>query len=109
MSRRTNEIGVRVTLGATRRHIVWIILRDIIVLTAVGVVIGVPLALAASGSARTLLFNLGPHDPAAMTMAVGALMPCDARRPDPGPPRRGHRSDGGDSARVRTTGERASR
>lgn len=73
VARRTNEIGVRMTLGANRRHIVSIVLRDIIVTTAVGVAIGVPLALTASDSARTLLFNLGPRDPAAIAMAVGAL------------------------------------
>ena len=73
VARRTNEIGVRMTLGANRRHIVWIVLRDIIVTTAVGVAIGVPLALTASDSARTLLFNLGPRDPAAIAMAVVAL------------------------------------
>jgi predicted permease len=73
VARRTNEIGVRMTLGASRRHIVWIVLRDILVTTAVGVAIGVPLALMASDSARTLLFNLGPRDPAAMAMAVAAL------------------------------------
>jgi predicted permease len=73
VARRTNEIGVRMTLGATRRHIVWIVLREIMVTTAVGVAIGVPLALVASDSARTLLFNLGPRDPAAIAMAVAAL------------------------------------
>jgi ABC-type antimicrobial peptide transport system permease subunit len=73
VARRTTEIGVRMTLGATRRHIVWIVLRDILATTAVGVAIGVPLALMASDSARTLLFNLGPHDPAAIAMAVAAL------------------------------------
>jgi predicted permease len=73
VARRTNEIGVRMTLGAARRHIVWIVLRDILATTAVGVAIGVPLALMASDSARTLLFNLGPRDPAAIAMAVAAL------------------------------------
>jgi predicted permease len=73
VARRTSEIGVRMTLGATRRHIVWIVLRDIIATTAVGVGVGVPLALIASDSARSLLFNLGPRDPAAIAMAVAAL------------------------------------
>jgi predicted permease len=73
VARRTNEIGVRMTLGATRRHIVWIVIREILVTTAVGVAIGIPLALVASDRARTLLFNLGPRDPAAIAMAVAAL------------------------------------
>ncbi len=76
VARRTNEIGVRMTLGASRRHIVWIVLRDIVLMTTIGVAVGIPLALALSGSARTLLFNLGPHDPVAMAMAVVALTVC---------------------------------
>ena len=76
VARRTNEIGVRMTLGATRRHIVWIVLSEIVLMTAIGVAFGIPLALAASGSARTLLFNLGPHDPLAIAMAVLALTVC---------------------------------
>lgn len=76
VSRRTNEIGVRMTLGATRAHIVWIVLREIVLMTAIGLAIGVPLALAGSGYVRSLLFNLEPHDPAAMTIAVAALTLC---------------------------------
>jgi predicted permease len=76
VSRRTNEIGVRMTLGATRAHIVWIVLREIVLMTGVGLAIGVPLALAGSGYVRALLFNLEPHDPAAMAVAVAALTVC---------------------------------
>ena len=76
VSRRTNEIGVRMTLGATRTHIVWIVLRETVQMTAIGLAIGIPLALAGSGYVRSLLFNLEPHDPAAMTFAVAALTLC---------------------------------
>jgi predicted permease len=76
VSRRTNEIGVRMTLGARRGHIVWIVLREIVLLTAAGLAIGIPLALAGSGYLGSLLFNLTPHDPAAMTIAVAALALC---------------------------------
>jgi predicted permease len=75
-SRRTNEIGIRMTLGATRGHIVWIVLRDIVVLTAIGVSVGVPMALAGSRYIQTLLFGLGPRDPATIATAVVALTLC---------------------------------
>jgi macrolide transport system ATP-binding/permease protein len=76
VARRTSEIGVRMTLGARGGQIVWMVLREIVVMTAIGVGIGTPLALAGSGYVRTLLFDVQPRDPAAMTIAVGALMLC---------------------------------
>jgi ABC-type antimicrobial peptide transport system permease subunit len=64
------------TLGARGSQIVWMVVREIVMMTAIGVGIGIPLALAGSGYIRTLLFNLEPRDPAAMTIAVAALMLC---------------------------------
>ena len=75
-SRRTNEIGIRMTLGVTRGHIVWIVLRDIVLMTAIGAGVGVPLALAGSRYIQTLLFGLGPRDPATIAIAVMALTLC---------------------------------
>jgi ABC-type antimicrobial peptide transport system permease subunit len=54
----------------------WIVLREIVLMPVLGLAIGVPLALAGSGYVRSLLFNLGPHDPMAMTIAVAALTVC---------------------------------
>jgi macrolide transport system ATP-binding/permease protein len=76
VARRTNEIGVRMTLGARRGHIFWIVLREVVLMTGIGLGIGVPLALAGSDYIRTLLFNLRPHDPAAVAIAVAALTVC---------------------------------
>jgi predicted permease len=76
VARRTNEIGIRMTLGAQRRRIVWMVLRDVLVLTAVGVAIGVPLALAASRYVRSWLYGIEPHDPPAIGIAVVALLVC---------------------------------
>ena len=45
MSMRTAEIGVRMAVGARREQVVWMILKDSLLLTAAGVVIGVPLAM----------------------------------------------------------------
>jgi predicted permease len=76
VARRTSEIGVRMTLGARGSQIAWMVLREIVVMTAIGVGIGIPLALAGSGYVRTLLFDVQPRDPAAMAIAVAALMLC---------------------------------
>ena len=76
VARRTNEIGIRMTLGAQRRLIVWMVLRDVLLMTAVGIVIGVPLALAGSRYVRALLYGIEPHDPLAIAIGLGALAGC---------------------------------
>ena len=69
VSRRTNELGVRMALGATRRGIVELVLRDVAGLVVVGVLIGTVVALALSDVARSLLFGLTPDDPATFVTA----------------------------------------
>jgi len=72
VSMRRNEIGIRVALGASRGNVVGIILRQTLVLLALGVTIGVVLALAATQSASSLLFGLRPNDP--FTFAGASLL-----------------------------------
>ena len=76
VSRRTNEIGIRVTLGAQRGRIMWMILREVLVLTAAGLAIGIPLALAGSHYVRSLLYGIEPTDPVAIAIAIAALVTC---------------------------------
>lgn len=76
VTRRTNEIGVRMTLGAGRGRILWIVLRQVVVMTAIGLAIGVPLALFGSQYVRSLLYQVAPNDPVAMTIGAGALLIC---------------------------------
>ena len=70
VARRTNEIGIRMALGATRKSVVWMVLRRVIVLAAVGLGISVPIALGSATLIESLLFDTTPHDPRALTMAV---------------------------------------
>ena len=60
---RRNEIGVRMALGASRVSIVGMVLWQTILLVALGTVLGIALALAATRGAGSLLFGLQPHDP----------------------------------------------
>jgi ABC-type antimicrobial peptide transport system permease subunit len=64
------------TLGAQRQRIRWMILRDVLVLTTVGLAIGIPLALAGSRYVRAFLYGIEPHDPAAIGIALAALVIC---------------------------------
>ena len=73
VTRRTNEIGIRVALGAESRDIIWMILRESLLLVAIGVVIGVPTALGAAKLISSQLFGLSVIDPVALLTAVGLL------------------------------------
>ncbi len=74
VARRTNDIGIRVALGARRGSVVWMVLREACVLTALGLVISVPVALASSQLVESFLFNMKPNDPGALVAAVAILL-----------------------------------
>ena len=73
VARRRNEIGVRIALGADRTHVITLVLREAVLLLAVGLTLGVVLALWAGRAAATLLFGLPPHD-AVSLVGAGALL-----------------------------------
>jgi ABC-type antimicrobial peptide transport system permease subunit len=74
VARRTGEIGIRVALGAQRGAVVWMVLREVLILSAVGLLIGVPAALGASRLIESFLFGMKPNDPLALTLAVVTLL-----------------------------------
>jgi putative ABC transport system permease protein len=67
---RRNEIGIRMALGASRQDVIGIVLRQTLVLLALGVGIGLLLAVVATNGARALLFGLGPTDPLSLVGAT---------------------------------------
>ena len=71
VNRRTAEIGVRMAMGAGRSQVVWMILRDSLVLTAIGVIAGIPLAFAIGRALASSLYGVQPLD--AMTYAMAIL------------------------------------
>ncbi len=73
VARRTSEIGVRMALGAERRDVLWLILRDTLVLVAIGLTVGVPAAFSATRLVRSQLFGLGATDPASFAIAIVVL------------------------------------
>jgi len=66
VSSRTREIGIRIAIGADRRDVMWMVLRNGMVVTALGVAIGLPLAILGSRLIRGLLFEVSPTDPVAL-------------------------------------------
>jgi macrolide transport system ATP-binding/permease protein len=79
VARRTGEIGIRMALGAQRSRVVWMVLREVVLLAAVGLAISMPAALAASKLVESFLFGVKPNDPvalfgAAVTLATAAIL-----------------------------------
>ncbi len=70
---RTAEIGVRMAVGARRGHVVWMILKDSLVLTAVGVVAGIPLAMLVGRALASSLYGVKPLDAASYLLAVAGV------------------------------------
>jgi predicted permease len=74
VARRTREIGVRMALGAVQGDVVWLVMREVVVLVGTGVVLGLAAALALSKYVSSLLYGVGKADPLTMTLAVAALV-----------------------------------
>jgi len=73
VARRTNEIGIRVALGAQRGHVIGMVMRDAGTMLLIGLVVGAALALLAARTAASLLYGLKPHDPITLTVAIVGL------------------------------------
>jgi predicted permease len=72
VARRTNEIGIRMALGARREDVVGMVMRESMALIVCGITIGAAGALAAGRFVAALLFKLSPNDPA--TIAGAAIL-----------------------------------
>src|SRR5262249_1484084 len=67
---RTNEIGIRMALGARRRDVLWLVLREALLMVVIGVAVGLPMIWATTRLASTLLFDLTPTDPVSLLLAA---------------------------------------
>ena len=72
VARRTNEIGVRMALGATSGHIAGQVLREALLLASIGMAIGIPTALVLGRVIKGQLYGVKPSDP--LTLVAGALL-----------------------------------
>lgn len=74
VGRRRSEIAVRMALGARYAQVLWMILRQALLLAIVGVVVGIPLSLLASQYVSSLLFGLTPRDPGTLALTAAMLI-----------------------------------
>ena len=70
VNKRTAEIGVRMAMGARRGQVVWMILRESLALTVVGVTLGIPLAILVARALKLSLYEVKPLDGASYTLAI---------------------------------------
>lgn len=74
VTRRTSEIGVRVAVGARPDQILWMVLRQVVMLTGIGLAAGVLAALAAAPLIGSLLFGVAPTSPGAIGAAAAVML-----------------------------------
>jgi predicted permease len=82
VARRTGEIGIRMALGARPGRVAWIVLRETLLLAALGVILGIPLVIGAApvldhflapGWQKTFAYGVKPNDPALIGFAAFVL------------------------------------
>jgi predicted permease len=73
VERRTREIGIRVALGAERSGVIRLVMREVALLAAIGIGVGLPIALVLTTYLRSQLFGLQPNDPITLTIATAAM------------------------------------
>jgi predicted permease len=70
VAQRTREIGIRMALGAESGHVVWLVMKDVLVLVAIGVAVALPAAFGLSRYVSTQLYGITPNDPLSMALAT---------------------------------------
>jgi predicted permease len=74
VSRRTNEIGIRIAIGASRANVRWLVMRETVLLVAIGIGIGVPVTLASGRVVANMLFGLRGTNVATLIASVSVLL-----------------------------------
>ena len=76
VAQQTNEIGIRMALGADRARVIQLVLRRAFQRVAAGLVVGLPLAAGAARFMAAQLYGVSFWDPFALTVAAGSLAAC---------------------------------
>jgi predicted permease len=71
--RRTREIGIRMAIGAVRGNVLWLVMKEVLVVIVAGIALGAPVALLLTRFVRSQLYGLEPTDLETVLLAVGAL------------------------------------
>lgn len=71
--RRTAEIGMRMALGAQRAQVIWMIMRESLLISTVGVLVGLPLSFACARHVDSMLYQVSDFDPVSLVLAVCSI------------------------------------
>ena len=71
---RTKEIGIRIALGAAGSHVVWTMIRGVMLTVGTGLAAGLVVALGVAQALSAILFNVSPTDPATLIIVTAALV-----------------------------------
>jgi ABC-type antimicrobial peptide transport system permease subunit len=74
VSRRTNEIGIRIAIGASRADVRWLVMREIVLLVIIGTAVGIPVALAGSRLVTNMLFGMSGLNWISLAGSVAGLL-----------------------------------
>jgi ABC-type antimicrobial peptide transport system permease subunit len=74
VTRRTREIGIRVALGADRRSLLRLVMREAGMMTSAGVVLAIPIALGLNRLIAAQLYQIAPWDPVSVLAAAAAII-----------------------------------
>ena len=73
VARRRKELGIRLALGAQPGGVIWLVMREVLLLLAIGLAVGVPAAMAPGRYVSAQLYGIEPHDPAIAIVTVVLL------------------------------------
>jgi predicted permease len=76
VARRTNEIGIRRALGADRKNVLVLVMRGVLAQVAIGLVLGIPLALGGARLVASQLYGVRSYDPVIVALAAVVLIAC---------------------------------
>ena len=75
-TRRTSEIGLRLALGSPQARVLWMVMRQALLMSALGLAGGVPIAVATAYLTRSLLYGVTSYDPLTLSMTAGLILGC---------------------------------
>ena len=73
VAQRTREIGVRMALGAARSDVVWLVMKEVVLLAGIGIAIGLPAAYGLTRFAKSQLYGIQPNDAVTIALATAAI------------------------------------
>ncbi len=73
VARRTREIGIRLAIGAAKNDVLWLVMREVLVLLGIGIAIALPASWILTQSVRSQLYGIQPADPASIASATLAI------------------------------------